>query len=135
MSKQRRTFSPDFKRSAASLVLDQRYSHVDASRSASVTESVLRRWVQQLHQERRGITPRSRYLLVMMKATWQPRLHARYAGAHRHFERIKLRVQCSGVESSLVRRHYVFMGSGALALPTTSCATAHGFVGFPRRRA
>lgn len=59
MSKQRRTFSPEFKRSAASLVLDQSYSHVDASRSVGVAESVLRRWVQQLHQERRGITPQS----------------------------------------------------------------------------
>jgi transposase len=52
MSKQRRSFSPEFKRSAASLVLDQSYSHVDASRSVGVAESVLRRWVQQLHQER-----------------------------------------------------------------------------------
>lgn len=59
MSKQRRTFSPEFKRSAASLVLDQSYSHVDASRSVGVAESVLRRWVQQLHQERHGITPQS----------------------------------------------------------------------------
>lgn len=52
MSKQRRTFSADFKRSAASLVLDQSYGHVDASRSVGGAESVLRRWVQQLHQER-----------------------------------------------------------------------------------
>ncbi len=36
MSKQRRTFPPEFKRSAASLVLDQSYSHVDASRSVGV---------------------------------------------------------------------------------------------------
>ncbi|SUA80578.1 Integrase core domain [Pandoraea pnomenusa] len=36
MSKQRRTFSPEFKRSAASLVLDQSYSHVDASRSVGL---------------------------------------------------------------------------------------------------
>jgi transposase len=28
-------------------------------RSVGVAESVLRRWVQQLHQERRGITPQS----------------------------------------------------------------------------
>ena len=134
MSKQRRTVSPEFKRSAASLVLDQRYSHVDASRSVGVAESFLRRGVQQLHQERRGITPRSIYLLAIKKATWQPRIQARYAGAHRHSERIDSRVQCGGVESSLVRRHHVFMGAGALALPTTSCATAHGFAGFPRRR-
>lgn len=40
MSKQRRTFSADFKRSAAFLVLDQSYSHVDASRSVGGAGSV-----------------------------------------------------------------------------------------------
>lgn len=59
LSKQGRTFSPEFKRSAASPVLDQSYSHVEASRSVGVSESVLRRRVQQLHQERHGITPQS----------------------------------------------------------------------------
>ncbi len=33
MTKQRRTFSAEFKREAAGLVLDQGYSHVEASRS------------------------------------------------------------------------------------------------------
>lgn len=44
MSKQRRSFSPEFKRGAASLVLDQSYNHGDASRSVGLAESVLRRW-------------------------------------------------------------------------------------------
>lgn len=48
MSKQRRTFSPEFKQQAACLVLDQGYSHMEASRSVGVGETVLRRWVQQL---------------------------------------------------------------------------------------
>ena len=60
MSKQRRTFSPEFKQQAACLVLDQRYSHVEASRSVGIGESVLRRWVQQLQLERQGITPQSK---------------------------------------------------------------------------
>lgn len=47
MSKQRRSFSPDFKHQAACLVLDQGYSHMEASRSVGVGESVLRRWTQQ----------------------------------------------------------------------------------------
>ena len=55
--KQRRSFSPEFKVSAASLVLDQGYSHMDACRSVGVAESVLRRWVQQLGEERQGRTP------------------------------------------------------------------------------
>jgi transposase len=57
MSKQCRTFSPEFKVSAASLVLDQGYNHRDACQSVGVAESVLRRWVQQLSQERQGRTP------------------------------------------------------------------------------
>jgi transposase len=57
MNKQRRTFSPEFKLQAACLVLDQGYSHVEASRSVGIGESVLRRWVQQLQLERQGGTP------------------------------------------------------------------------------
>ena len=55
--KQRRPFSPEFKVSAASLVLDQGYNHMDACQSVGVAESVLRRWVQQLGEERQGRTP------------------------------------------------------------------------------
>src|SRR3569832_531051 len=59
MSKQRRTFSAEFKRDAAALVLDQGYSHLEASRSLGVVESVLRRWVRQLSQAREwGKTPK-----------------------------------------------------------------------------
>lgn len=62
MSKQRRTFSAEFKREVAALVLDQGYSHIEASRSLGVVESALRRWVTQLQQERNGITPLSKAL-------------------------------------------------------------------------
>ncbi len=57
MTKQRRTFSPEFKREAADLVLKQNYNFIEASRSLSVGESALRRWVDQLQQERTGVTP------------------------------------------------------------------------------
>ena len=60
MSKQRRTFSPEFKQQAACLVLEQGYSHMEASRSVGIGESVLRRWVRQLQSERQGITPQSK---------------------------------------------------------------------------
>ncbi|MCU8979890.1 IS3 family transposase [Pseudomonas aeruginosa] len=62
MSKQRRTFSAEFKREAAALVLDQGYSHIDACRSLGVVDSALRRWVKQLQQERDGLTPKSKAL-------------------------------------------------------------------------
>lgn len=48
MPKQRRSFSPEFKQQAASLVLDQGYNFSEASRSVGIGESVLRRWVLQL---------------------------------------------------------------------------------------
>lgn len=35
MTRQRRTFSPEFKQQATCLVLDQGYSHMEASRSVS----------------------------------------------------------------------------------------------------
>ncbi len=53
MNKQRRTFFDEFNREAACLVLDQGYSHTEASRSRGVVhQSGLRRWVNQLKQER-----------------------------------------------------------------------------------
>src|SRR3569833_4732394 len=62
MSKQRRTFSAEFKRDAAALVLEQGNSHLEASRSLGEVESVLRRWVRQLSQERHGVNPQSKAL-------------------------------------------------------------------------
>lgn len=62
MTKQRRSFTPDFKREAASLVLDQGYSHIEAARSLGLVESALRRWVNQLQAERLGVTPKSKAL-------------------------------------------------------------------------
>ena len=62
MTKQRRTFSPEFKREAAGLVLKQNYSFIEASRSLSVGESALRRWGDQLQQERTGVTHQSKAL-------------------------------------------------------------------------
>ena len=62
MTKQRRTFSAEFKREAADLVLKQDYSYIEASRSLGVGESALRRWVTQVQQERQGVTPQSKAL-------------------------------------------------------------------------
>ncbi|UZE31052.1 IS3 family transposase [Pseudomonas asplenii] len=62
MSRQRRTFTPTFKREAASLVLDQGYSCPEAARSLDVGESLLRRWVAQLQLERGGVTPTAKAL-------------------------------------------------------------------------
>ena len=60
--RQRRSFTPEFKLEAACLVLDQGYSVPEASRSLDVGETALRRWVEQLQQERDGTTPKSKAL-------------------------------------------------------------------------
>ena len=60
MTRKRRTFTPEFKQEAASLVLDQGYSIAEASTSMGVGEPALRRWVQQLAEERQGITPKGK---------------------------------------------------------------------------
>nr|QDK64859.1 transposase, IS3 family, OrfA [Pseudomonas sp.] len=62
MAKQRRSFSAEFKREAADLVLKQNYSYIEASRSLGVGESALRRWVDQVQKERQGVTPQSKAL-------------------------------------------------------------------------
>ncbi len=60
MARQRRSFSTEFKREAASLVLDQGYSLAEAGRSLDVGANLIGRWVQQLEQERSGVTPSSK---------------------------------------------------------------------------
>lgn len=62
MTKQRRSFTPEFKLEAASLVIDQNYSIPEACRAVDVGESALRRWVKQLQDERDGHTPTSKAL-------------------------------------------------------------------------
>ena len=62
MTRQRRSFTAEFKLEAASLVLDQGYSVLEASRSLAVGQTVLLRWVLQLQAERGGSTPSSKAL-------------------------------------------------------------------------
>ena len=62
MSRQRRSFSPEFKLDAARLVVDQGYSVSEAARSLDVGTTALRRWVKQLEAERGGETPSSKAL-------------------------------------------------------------------------
>ena len=58
----RRTYSPEYKREAASLILDQNYSYSQACESLDIGETALRRWVNQLRDERGGITPTAKAL-------------------------------------------------------------------------
>jgi len=62
MTKQRRSFSAEFKCEAADLVLKQSYSFIEVSRSLGVGESALHRWVDQVQQECKGVTPQNKAL-------------------------------------------------------------------------
>ena len=66
MTRKRRSFTPEFKQEAASLVLDQGYTIAQASMSLGVGESALRRWVQQLKDEREGVAPKGKALTVCL---------------------------------------------------------------------
>ncbi|MBD3657105.1 MAG: transposase [Marinobacter sp.] len=73
MTRKRRFFSPEFKHDAASLVLDQGYSFSEACQATDVGKTALRRWVQQLADDREGIvapkdkalTPEQRRILEL----------------------------------------------------------------------
>ena len=60
----RRSFSPEFKREAASLVLDQGYSVSEACHAMDVVRTALNRWVQQLRDERNGLPPKGQPLTL-----------------------------------------------------------------------
>jgi len=62
MSNNRRSFTPEFKRDAALLVVEQGYSVPEACRAMDVGETAMRRWVKQLKAEKQGITPSAKAL-------------------------------------------------------------------------
>lgn len=56
-TRQRRSFSPEFKLEAAQLVVDKGYTVREAAASMGVGRSSMERWVLQLKRERQGETP------------------------------------------------------------------------------
>ena len=58
MNKSKPVFSTEFKKDAASLVLDKNYSVKEACEAVGAGVSALRRWVKQLESERQGVTPK-----------------------------------------------------------------------------
>lgn len=64
MSRIRRTFTPEFKAEAASLVVEQGHSVSQACKAMNVGENAMRRWVKQLQQEKQGITPQAKALTL-----------------------------------------------------------------------
>jgi len=52
-----KTYPIDFKRDAASLVVDQGYTLISACKAVGVGQTAMRRWVRQLRDEQGGKTP------------------------------------------------------------------------------
>ena len=71
MKRQRRSYTTEFKHEAASLILDQGYSYRQACESLDLTETALRRWVEQLRAERGGTTPAGKALTADQKRIQQ----------------------------------------------------------------
>ena len=55
----RRFFSAEFKLEAAQLVLDQKYTIIEAAKAMDVGKSTMDRWVRQLKAERQGKSPKA----------------------------------------------------------------------------
>lgn len=55
----RRSFTPEFKREAVSLVLDQGYKVSDVCGQFDLGENMLRRWIKQMRFERNGGVPQA----------------------------------------------------------------------------
>lgn len=91
MTKQRRSFTAEFKREAADLVLKQNYSYIEARRSLGVGESALRRWVDQAQEEHKGVTPQSKALTPEQQKIQE--LEARIARLQREKSILKPRVE------------------------------------------
>lgn len=60
MKKQKRSFTPEFKFDAATLVTNRGYTIPQAAKSLDVSESALRSWIKQLGSEQTGNTPTSK---------------------------------------------------------------------------
>ncbi|CAA6826795.1 MAG: Unknown protein [uncultured Thiotrichaceae bacterium] len=54
------SYTKEFKREAAELVLDKGYTQKEAREAMGVSKSSLSHWVKQLREERAGITPDNR---------------------------------------------------------------------------
>ena len=54
MTKKRRSFTREFKLEAASLVLDQGYTRVEAARSLDINDQMLSRWVKEHQNDEDG---------------------------------------------------------------------------------
>lgn len=59
LSRTRRTFTPDFRLEAATLVVDQGYSVRAAAKAMGVGLTTMDKWARQLREERVGITPKA----------------------------------------------------------------------------
>jgi transposase len=79
MTKQERSFFTEFKREAASLMLDQGYSHIEACRSLGVVESALCRLVNQHQMKRSGVNPQNKISTLIPEQVNIQKLEARIA--------------------------------------------------------
>lgn len=55
----KRNFTPEFRLESAQLVVDQGYSVKEAATAMNVGKSTMDKWVRQLKEERKGVSPKA----------------------------------------------------------------------------
>ncbi|NHB97622.1 transposase [Photorhabdus stackebrandtii] len=66
-----RRFSSEFKLESALLVLEHNYSIAEAARVMNVSKSAMGKWVNQLRDERPGLSPRV-FCFIVIRAVITP---------------------------------------------------------------
>jgi len=81
-TRQRRSFSPEFRLESAQLVVDKGYTIREAATAMNVGHSSMDRWVAQLRKERRGETPVSKAMTPEQQEIQALKKHIRRIEEH-----------------------------------------------------
>ena len=93
-------------------MLDQVYSTAEAVKSLGVGETALRRWVEQLEQERGGVTPKSKALTPEQQRIQELEARAVQATCSTHSPMNTIRVKVQGSQPLPEHLAHQFPNSG-----------------------
>ena len=94
----KRTFTHEFKREAANLVVTEKYTIAEACKAMNVSSSAMRKWVKQLEQEKSGITPTAKALTL----------------EHQEIQNLKSRVKRLEMENDILKKATALFGTDLL---------------------
>lgn len=94
-----KTYSREFKRDSAALVLDQNYTYPEACAAVDIGATAMRRWVNQLRSERSGQTPQKGKALT---------------DEHREIQNLKKQVKRLEMEKEILKKATALLMSDTL---------------------